>query len=81
MNSFTPSAPLATYGVEISDDDYRSTIISCIPTYLSNYASSQLSAYRLLAPKDPTNPTKQLQIDPNILIKMISEAYDRQKAQ
>ena len=44
---------LATYGVDISDSDYRSTIISAIPIYLSNYASSQLSSYHLFAPTDP----------------------------
>jgi Reverse transcriptase (RNA-dependent DNA polymerase)/gag-polypeptide of LTR copia-type/Integrase core domain/GAG-pre-integrase domain/Zinc knuckle len=62
---------LAQVGVEIDEKDYRSTIISSLPVYLSSFASSQLAAARLYS------PTKT--IDPDILISLISEEYERQR--
>src|SRR5713101_715710 len=62
---------LATSGIEISNADYRSTILSSIPPWLKTYASGiQASA----SVKDPT-----FEIEPNILICMISEEYDHIK--
>ena len=40
---------LATYGVTIEDKDYRSMIISSLPIFLSNFASSILANARILA--------------------------------
>jgi hypothetical protein len=34
---------LASVGVDIDEKDYRSTVISSLPTFLSNFASSQLA--------------------------------------
>ena len=62
---------LAQVGVAIDEKDFRSTIISSLPTYLSGFASSQLAAARLYS------PTKT--IDPDILISLISEEYERQR--
>jgi len=64
---------LATVGVEIDDKDYLSTIISSLPMSLSNFTSNQLATTKLYA------LTKT--IDPNALISLISEEYERQKAQ
>jgi hypothetical protein len=64
---------LATVGVEVDNKDYLSTIISSLPHSLSNFASNQLAAAKLYA------PTKT--IDPDALISMISEEYERQKSQ
>ena len=60
---------LATYRVTIEDKDYRSTIISSLPIFLSNFASSILANARILA----TSGT----VDPDQLISLISEEYDR----
>ena len=60
---------LATYGVVIEDKDYRSTIISSLPIFLSNFASSILANARILA----TSGT----VDPDQLISLISKEYDR----
>ena len=59
---------LATYGVTIEDKDYRSMIISSLPIFLSNFASSILANARILA----TSGT----VDPDQLISLISEEYD-----
>jgi hypothetical protein len=64
---------LASVGVEISEDDYRSTIIGCLPASLANFASTQLAAARMFA------ITKT--IAPDTLISLISEEYERQKNQ
>jgi hypothetical protein len=64
---------LATVGVEIDTKDYLSTIISSLPISLSNFASNQLAAAKLY------HSTKT--IDPDVLISLISEEYERQKVQ
>jgi hypothetical protein len=65
----TKREELAAGGVEINNADYRSTILSAVPPYLKSYAASvQASA----SVKEPT-----YEIDPTILIHMISEEYDR----
>ena len=59
---------LATYGVIIKDKDYCSTIISSLPNFLSNFASSLLENARLHV---------QLKaVDPDQLMSLISEEYD-----
>ena len=58
---------LVQVGVAIDEKDFRSTIISSLPTYLSGFASSQLAAAHLYS------PTKT--IDPDILISLVSEEY------
>ena len=62
---------LAQVGVAIDEKDYRSTIISSLPGYLSGFASSQLAAARLYS------STKT--IDPDILISLVAEEFDRQR--
>ena len=64
---------LASVGVDIDEKDYRSTIISSLPTALANFASSQLASARLYA------PTKT--IAPDSLISLISEEFERQRTQ
>jgi hypothetical protein len=64
---------LATVGVEIDTKDYLSTIISSLPISLSNFASNQPAAAKLY------HSTKT--IDPDVLISLISEEYERQKVQ
>ena len=64
---------LASVGVKISEDDYRSTVINSLPFSLANFASSQLAAAQLFS----TSKT----IAPDILISLISEEYERQKNQ
>jgi gag-polypeptide of LTR copia-type len=60
---------LATYGVVIEDKDYHSTIITSLPPHLSNFASSILVNVRLHAALKT--------VDPDELILLISEEYDR----
>jgi hypothetical protein len=60
-------------GVDIEEKDYRSTILSSLPVALANFASAQLAAARMYA------PTKTL--DPDVLISLIGEEFDRQKMQ
>jgi len=62
---------LAQVGVGIDEKDYHSTIILSLPIYLASFASSQLAAARLYS------PTKS--IDPDNLISLISEEYERQR--
>jgi hypothetical protein len=64
---------LSTYGVTIDNKDYRSTIITSLPNFLSNFASSLLANMRLHA----TMGT----VDPDQLISLISEEYDRGMSQ
>jgi hypothetical protein len=64
---------LASVGVDISEKEYRSTIISSLPGFLANFASAQLTAAKLWS------PTKI--IEPDTLISIICEEYDRQKTQ
>lgn len=59
---------LATYGVTIDDKDYRSTIITSLPNFLSNFASSLLANARLHAVTGT--------VDPDQLISLIAEEYD-----
>ena len=64
---------LASARVEITEDDYRSAIISFLPISLVNFASSQFATTRMFA-KDKT-------IAPDTLISPISEEYEPQKNQ
>jgi len=64
---------LVKVGVTIDDTDYLSTLISSLPHALSNFASAQLAAARTFS----TSKT----IDPDILISLLMEEADRQKAQ
>jgi hypothetical protein len=64
---------LVQVGVVIDDKDYLSTIISSLPFALSNFASAQLAAARMYA------STKT--IDPDVLMSLLVEEADRQKAQ
>jgi hypothetical protein len=64
---------LAQVGVTIDDKDYLSTIVGSLPYALSNFASSQLTAARMFS------STKT--IDPDILISLLVEESDRQRAQ
>jgi len=59
-------------GVNVDNDDYRVTIIRAIPKDLADFASSTLSAARLINPTKPVNPDN--------LITQISEEYDRRRA-
>ncbi|KDR65014.1 hypothetical protein GALMADRAFT_260373, partial [Galerina marginata CBS 339.88] len=67
---------LASVGVSISEQDYISTILSSLPYALSNFASTALAAARVFAQPGATQTA-----DPNTLITMISEEYERQKTQ
>lgn len=69
----TKREELATMGVDIEEKDYRSTIISSLPTSLSNFASNQLAAAKL------HSATKTIAAD--TLIHMICEEYERQQSQ
>ena len=64
---------LASAGVEISEDDYRSTVINFHPFFLVNFASSQFATARMFA-KDKT-------IASNTLFSLMSEEYELQKNQ
>ena len=64
---------LAKVGVKIDDKDYLSTIISSLPFALSNFASAQLAAARMFSASKS--------IDPDVLISLLMEEADRQKAQ
>jgi hypothetical protein len=64
---------LATYGVTIEDKDYRSTLITSLPNFLSNFASSLLANARLHAATGT--------VDPDQLISLISEEYNRSVSQ
>jgi hypothetical protein len=64
---------LAQVGVTIDEKDYLSTIISSLPYHLSNFASAQLTAAKMFA------PTKS--IEPDILMSLLMEEAERQKAQ
>jgi hypothetical protein len=60
-------------GVDVEEKDYRSTVISSLPIPLANFASNQLAVAKLYV------PTKT--IAPDVLIRLISEEYDRQRLQ
>ena len=64
---------LSQVGVTIDDKDYLSTIVASLPYALSNFASSQLTAARMYS------ATRT--IDPDMLISLLVEESDRQKAQ
>ncbi len=64
---------LVAVGVAIDEKDYRSVIISSLPYQLSSFASTTLAAARMYA------PTKT--IEPDTLISLLSEEFDRQKSQ
>lgn len=84
----TKRETLAQSGVNISDSDYRSTIISCLPRYLSNFASTQLtsaqiSARNLSLLSGLTLTAEQFErakyVDPEVLIHIIVEESERLK--
>jgi len=60
---------LSTSGVTITNADYWSTILSSIPPWLKSYAVNLQASTSV---RDPT-----YEIEPNILICMISEEYDQ----
>jgi Zinc knuckle len=60
---------LATVGVKIQEKDYRSTIISCLPPSLANFASSLIAAARVNDPKK--------EVQPDTLISVVSEEFKR----
>lgn len=64
---------LTTLGVTISEDDFRSTIITSLPKYLADFASAQLTSLKLM------NPLVTIACGPFILA--ISEEYDRKAAE
>ena len=68
----TKKEELAAVGVSIDDTDFRPTIIKSLPNSLANFASSQLTAARLF--------TTAKTLEPDILISVIAEEADRQKA-
>lgn len=70
----TKQEELAAVGVIIDAKDYRSTILSSLPTSLSNFASNVLAAARLTA-----GPHATIIIDNDALIQLISEEFDRQQ--
>ncbi len=59
-------AELAIVGVQISDDDYRSTIVQSLPRSLAAFAASLLAAARL---HDSLHKT----IEPETLIAVLYE--------
>jgi len=69
----TKREELVQVGVDIDKKDYLSTIISSLPFSLSNFASAQLAAVRMFS------TTKS--IEPNVLMSLLMEEADRQKAQ
>jgi gag-polypeptide of LTR copia-type len=64
---------LATFGVDIKEKDYRSTIIKFLPPHLSAFTSNLLAGARLYS----TTKT----IEPDELITLVSEEYERHVAQ
>ena len=68
----TKKEELAAVGVSIDDMDFRSTIIKYLPNSLANFALSQLTTARLF--------TTAKTLEPNVLISIIAEEADRQKA-
>src|SRR5580765_1622417 len=72
-NLRTKREELVQVGVEIDEKDYLSTIISSLPFTLSNFASAQLAAATMFS------PTKS--IEPDVLMTLLIEEADRQKAQ
>ena len=60
---------MATVGVKIEEKDYRSTIISCLPPSLANFASSLIAAARVNDPKK--------EVHPDTLISVIAEEFER----
>jgi len=69
----TKKEELVQVGVVISDSDYLSTIISSLPVSLSSFASAQLAATQMFA----TTKT----IEPDVLMSLLMEEAERQKAQ
>lgn len=59
---------LLTYSVTIDNKDYHSTIITSLPNFLSNFASSLLTNVRLHAAMGT--------VDPDQLISLISKEYN-----
>jgi hypothetical protein len=64
---------LSTYGITIDNKNYYSIIITSLPSFLSNFALSLLANMRL--------HTTMGTIDPDQLISLISEEYDRGMSQ
>ena len=64
---------LVAVGVDIEEKNYWLTILSSLPIALANFASAQLAAAWMYS----TLKT----LDPDVLISLIGEEYDRQKMQ
>ncbi|KDQ50303.1 hypothetical protein JAAARDRAFT_51339 [Jaapia argillacea MUCL 33604] len=80
---------LSGMGVNISEEDMCSTVIKCLPDYLSDFTAAQLAAtrtivqqqYQILLAMSPSTPVPAPgKIDPNFLINLISKEFDRVKA-
>lgn len=78
---------LAQCGVDISDDNFRSTIVSSLPYALAKYASSLLTSSNLmtrnlafLAGRNiaPGQAAAYNSIDPNLLIQIIGSEWERE---
>ena len=63
---------LAQVGVDIEEKDYRLTIISSLPGHLSGFASNLLASARLFSPSKT--------IDPDIIISLVNEEYQRRRS-
>ena len=62
---------LATCGVEISDQDYQSTVIRSLLTKLSQYASSLLASARLIG-----GSSAEKKFDIQVLMDLVVEEYE-----
>lgn len=89
----TKRETLSQSGVEISTEDYRATIIQSLPRHLANFASSQLTSMQMAARGfallsisgtsgmqssiTPDSLKKMEDVDPDVLIHIISDEYER----
>jgi hypothetical protein len=69
----TKREELSSVSIDVDDKDYRSMIISLLPTYLPNFVSSQLAVAKLYSPSKT--------IEPDALISLILEEFKCQKTQ
>jgi hypothetical protein len=69
----TKQEELSSVSIDVDEKDYYSTIISSLPTYLSNFASSQLAIAKLYSPSKT--------IEPNALTSLILEEFKHHKTQ
>jgi hypothetical protein len=72
----TERKKLASYGVVISTEDFRSTIISSLPPSLATFASALLASTSLVHGSNG----KPAEVNPNVLILLIVKESDRHEA-